>query len=247
MIDVVSIGKQFEGRWVFRDLSITVQPGDLVGIIGPSGSGKTTLLKCMNGLLRIDEGTIAVDDAVLAPTVNNSRKDSVVVRRQVGMVFQHLNLWPYWTALENMVAAVIHVRKMDRSEAIERAVAWARRLGVEDQLHKYPAKLSGGQRQRVAIARAVMMEPEFLLLDEITSALDPILAGEIVDTMVELKEGGMGIVFVSHQIDFIRQNANKVYFLDGGRFREQGRPQEVLASPNTPELRHFIEAIRHGL
>ena len=246
MIEVHNIGKRFGGRWVFRNLSMIAKPKELIGIIGPSGCGKTTLLKCLNGLVAFDEGRVAVGELELIAGKENQNHTPVMIRQRVGMVFQHLNLWPYKTALENIIEGPVYVRRWSKEQAIEKAVLWAERLKIKDQLEKYPQMLSGGQRQRVAIARAVLMEPEFLLLDEITSALDPVLAGEIVDSMVELKEQGMGIVFVSHQINFIRQNADRVYFLLGGQFKESGMPKEVLAEPKTPELRSFIESIRHG-
>ncbi len=244
MIKVQNIGKQFGGKWIFRNLTMIAKPKELIGIVGPSGCGKTTLLKCINGLLRFEEGMVTVGDLRLMAGSKNHTP--VAIRQRVGMVFQHLNLWPYKTALENIIEGPVYVRRWSKKQAIENAILWAERLKIKDQLGKYPQMLSGGQRQRVAIARAVLMEPEFLLLDEITSALDPVLAGEIVDCMVELKEQGMGIVFVSHQINFIRRNADRVYFLQGEQFMESGTPKEVLAEPKTPELRSFIESIRHG-
>jgi ABC-type polar amino acid transport system ATPase subunit len=246
MIEVANLGKRFGQVWVFRRLTMTAQSGELVGVIGPSGSGKTTLLKCLNGLWGFDEGRIAVSHLVLTAGTGDQSNTAVRIRQRVGMVFQHLNLWPYKTALENMIEGPLYVKRWRKEEAVEKALMWADRLRIKDQLAKYPGELSGGQRQRVAIARAVLMEPEFLLLDEITSALDPVLAGEIVDSMVELRDRGMGIVFVSHQINFIKRNANRVYFLDNRGLREFGPPEEVLAEPKTAELRSFIDSIRHG-
>ena len=246
MIEILNIGKKFGEKTVFWNLSMTARPGELVGIIGPSGSGKSTLLKCMNGMLMLDEGAIRIGELVLraGPVVHNGT--AVSIRRRVGMVFQHLNLWPYKTALENIIEGAVYVRGLAREQAVDLAIRWAKRLSIEDQLKKYPPKLSGGQRQRVAIARAIVMEPEFLLLDEITSALDPVLAGEIIEILVQLKAQGIGIVYVSHQIDFIRRNANQVHFLFGGGFKESGYPEEILQEPKTPELRSFIESVRHG-
>lgn len=246
MIEVLDVGKRFNSSWVIRNVSLEVRPGEMIGLIGSSGSGKSTILRSINGLLRIDEGSIKVADQTLLPDPQPINGNGVLIRQRVGMVFQHLNLWPYRTALENIVDALIYVKRLKKPVAIEKAREWASRLGIESQLNKYPSMLSGGQRQRVAIARAVVMEPQFLLLDEITSSLDPILAGEIAEIMAKLAQEGLGIIFVSHQIDFIRRNASKVYFLDGGHIKESGLPSEILTRPASKELGQFIESVRHG-
>jgi glutamine transport system ATP-binding protein len=246
MIQLNNISKSFNGSRVLNDISLLVRPKELVGVIGASGSGKTTLLRCINGLVPIDEGRVEVDGLMLSPHTPVHSEDVVLVRRRVGMVFQHLNLWPYKRALDNILEGMLAVRKLSRKDAIREAMIWAERLQITDQLHKYPGALSGGQRQRVALARALVMAPQFLLFDEITSALDPVLAGEIVDIMTELKAQGIGIVFVTHQIDFIRRSADMLYFLHNGQVKESGVPKETLAKPASPELETFIESIRHG-
>jgi ABC-type polar amino acid transport system ATPase subunit len=246
VIVVEAVRKRIGGRVVLDDVSLKVRPGTIVGIIGPSAAGKTTVLKVINGLEPFAAGRITVGDVSLTPMMRPADPVATSIRRNVGMVFQHLNLWSYKTVLENITEGPIFVQRMQRREAVGRATDWARELGIVDQLHQYPHQLSGGQRQRVAIARAVVMEPQYLLLDEITSALDPILAGEIADTMLQLKDRGMGIALVSHQIDFVRRNADHVHFLQAGRFLEQGPPESIIDHPQTPELRAFIEAIHHG-
>jgi len=246
-IVIDNAGKRFNGKTVFHNLSAVVHPSEFVGVIGPSGCGKSTLLKCINGLLQLDEGTVQVGEYILKAGERIQNGAGVGIRQKVGMVFQHLNLWSYKTALENIIEGPIYVKRMSKEEAIERAFVWAKQLGIEDHIQKYPSMLSGGQRQRVAIARAAIMEPEFLLLDEITSALDPVLAGEVTDILIQLKDKEhIGIVVVSHQIDFIRRYADRVCFLYEGGFKEEGDPQKILTEPQTPELRTFIESVRHG-
>jgi polar amino acid transport system ATP-binding protein len=214
-------------------------------LIGPSAAGKTTALKVINGLEPFDQGEVAVEELTLRPG-NGTGPTATLIRLRVGMVFQHLNLWPYKTVLQNITEGLVHVKRLPRPKATDIAREWSAQFGIEDQLEKYPNQLSGGQRQRVAIARAVVMQPKFLLLDEITSALDPVLAGEIVDSMVQLKEHGMGIVLVTHQLEFVRRRADCVYFLEKGRIVESGPARATLESPKTAALCAFIESVHRG-
>ncbi len=245
MIRVDRVTKKFGKHPVLCDVTFSVPPQTIVGIIGPSAAGKTTALKIINGLESFDSGAVQVGDLALGPQTAPLGDAATAIRRRVGMVFQQLNLWPYRTILDNIIEGLVHVKGQRKEESIAEARTWAEQFGIADQLDKYPHQLSGGQKQRAAIARAVVMQPEYLLLDEITSALDPVLAGEIANTIVYLKARGMGIALVSHQIEFIRRNADQVYFLSDGRVLEHG-VADILDRPSTPELTRFIDSIHRG-
>lgn len=246
MVAIKELSKRFDTRTVLTNVSLMARPGELVGIIGPSGSGKSTLLRCIVGFESFESGIIHVDDDARHAGERFVGKSSVALHRKVGFVSQGLGLWPNKTVASNITEGLIYGRRMARPVAMAIAQEWAVRLRIEGELRKYPTMLSGGQRQRVAIARAVALTPTYLLLDEITASLDPILAGEICEIVSELRTGGTGIVIVSHHIDFVRNCADRVVFLSEGRIVEEGSAMEVLTTPRTPELKKFIESVRRG-
>ncbi len=243
-IVLAGVSKRFEDRPVLDGVSLRVDPGETVALIGPSGGGKSTLLRCINGLTTFDAGEIRVGPHVLAPRPPGSADgDARQVRRLLGMIFQDFQLFPHLTALQNVVEAPIHVLGQPGAQARERGLALLRRVGLEDHAGAYPRQLSGGQKQRVAIARALAMSPRGLLCDEITSALDPELKGEVLSVLEDLKRDGITLVMVTHEIGFARRAADRVIVLDGGRIIEDGRPAEVIERPRMPRTRQFLSQI----
>ena len=242
IIEARAIHKSFGSLKVLDGVDLVVAERELVFIIGPSGSGKSTLLRCLNRLEEPTSGRIVVDGIdVLA-----RRTDINALRRRIGMVFQSFNLYPHMTALGNVALALRRVAGLRRREAEERARAALARVGLADKADAYPAQLSGGQQQRVAIARAVALEPRVMLFDEPTSALDPELVGSVLRVMRQLREGGMTMVVVSHEMDFARAAADRVLFMDGGRVIEQGPPDCLFGAPKSDRLRAFLRSLeRH--
>jgi polar amino acid transport system ATP-binding protein len=216
-----------------------VTRGDTVCIIGPSGSGKSTLLRCVNALVPVDEGSIMVD----GQDVTGARLDKLALRRKVGMVFQQYNLFPHRTALQNVMMAPIHVLKQDRASVETRARALLRKVRLEGKEMAYPGELSGGQQQRVAIARSLAMNPNVMLFDEVTAALDPETVKEVLVTIRELAEDGMTCLIVTHEMGFAREVANRIYFTDSGKIVEDGPPDEFFASPRHERTREFLNQI----
>jgi polar amino acid transport system ATP-binding protein len=216
-----------------------VTRGDTVCIIGPSGSGKSTLLRCVNALVPVDEGSIMVD----GHDVTGARLDKLALRRKVGMVFQQYNLFPHRTALQNVMMAPIHVLKQDRASVETRARALLRKVRLEGKEMAYPGELSGGQQQRVAIARSLAMNPNVMLFDEVTAALDPETVKEVLVTIRELAEDGMTCLIVTHEMGFAREVANRIYFTDSGKIVEDGPPDEFFASPRHERTREFLNQI----
>ena len=234
---VDSVWKAFGAESVLRGISLGVQQHEVVVLIGASGSGKSTLLKCINGLEPVDAGRILLDGEL---DVTAFRTDLDAVRRRVGIVFQAYNLFPHMTVIDNVTLGQRKVLKRSRAEAEDRARTLLARFGLEDKAGEYPDRLSGGQQQRVAIVRAVAMSPEILLFDEITSALDPLLVGEVLDAVRELKEEGLTIVMATHEMGFAREAADRVCFLDGGVVLEQGTPEQVLGDPIEQRTREYL-------
>ena len=239
MIDVKHLSKSFGDHLVLDDISEHVSPGENVVIIGPSGSGKSTFLRCLNLLEQPTAGTITfAGTEITDPKVNID-----AMRRQMGMVFQHFNLFPNKTVLENLTMAPIKIKKVPKSEAEQKAMALLQRVGLADRANDYPAQLSGGQKQRVAIVRALAMEPEVMLFDEPTSALDPEMVGEVLEVMQELAQSGMTMVVVTHEMGFAKEVGSRVLFMDAGKIAEQGTPADVFDHPQSPRLQDFLKKV----
>ena len=249
MLRADGVRKAFGRRQVLRGLDLEVPRGAVVCLIGPSGSGKSTFLRCVNGLERIDGGHLWVGDELVGYRRRGGRlvelreREMAATRAEVGMVFQHLELFPHMTALENVTLAPVLVRHEPRSHAEDRAHALLERVGLDERAGAYPSQLSGGQQQRVAIARALAMQPSLLLFDEPTSALDPELVGEVLDVMRDLAREGMTMVVVTHEVGFAREVADSVVFIDGGVVVERGTPGEVIGSPRHERTRSFLAKV----
>jgi general L-amino acid transport system ATP-binding protein len=239
VIEIAGLNKWYGDFHVLRDIELDVWKGERIVICGPSGSGKSTLIRCINRLEVHQKGKIVVDGTEL--TDDLKRIDEV--RREVGMVFQHFNLFPHLTVLENCTLAPIWVRKMPKREAEETAMRFLERVKIPEQALKYPGQLSGGQQQRVAIARALCMNPKIMLFDEPTSALDPEMVKEVLDTMVSLAEDGMTMLVVSHEMGFARQVANRVIFMDQGQIVEENLPEEFFNNPENERTKLFLSQI----
>ena len=241
MIEMRNVQKWFGEFQVLKDVSLSVQRGERVVVCGPSGSGKSTMIRCVNRLEEHQKGRIVVDGIELT----NDLKRIDEIRREVGMVFQHFNLFPHLTILENCTLAPIWVRRMPKREAEEIAMRYLKRVRIPEQASKYPGQLSGGQQQRVAIARALCMNPRIMLFDEPTSALDPEMIKEVLDVMVDLAEEGMTMIVVTHEMGFARQVANRVIFMDAGQIIEQNRPEEFFTHPQHERTKLFLSQILH--
>ncbi|WP_132806348.1 amino acid ABC transporter ATP-binding protein [Tepidamorphus gemmatus] len=240
-IEMIDVHKWYGDFHVLKDINLKVHRGERIVICGPSGSGKSTLIRCINRLEEHQRGKIIVDGIELT----NDLKKIDEIRREVGMVFQHFNLFPHLTILENCTLAPIWVRKMPKKEADELAMHFLTRVKIPEQAHKYPGQLSGGQQQRVAIARALCMRPKIMLFDEPTSALDPEMVKEVLDTMVSLAEDGMTMICVTHEMGFARQVANRVIFMDVGQIIEQNEPEAFFGDPQHERTKLFLSQILH--
>jgi len=239
IIQIENLNKWFGKLHVLRNISLDVAQGERIVICGPSGSGKSTLIRCLNKLENHQQGRITVDGVRLDDTTRNVDQ----VRREVGMVFQHFNLFPHLTILQNLTLAPIWVRKLPRKQAEEEAMAYLERVKIAEQTHKYPAQLSGGQQQRVAIARSLCMNPKIMLFDEPTSSLDPEMIKEVLDVMVGLAQGGMTMLVVTHEMGFARQVADRVVFMDAGEITETAEPGDFFARPQTQRAKQFLSQI----
>ena len=239
MIEIDNVHKSFGALEVLKGITMTVAKGEVVSVLGGSGSGKSTLLMCVNGLEPIQSGRILVDGT----EVHARKTDLNRLRRKIGIVFQQLNAFPHLTVLENVMLAPRKVLGKRREEAEAIAVRQLNHVGLGDKLKVYPAKLSGGQQQRVAIARALAMSPDYMLLDEVTSALDPQLVGEVLDTLRMLSGEGMTMIVVTHEISFAREVSDRVAFFRTGRIHEIGPPEQVIGSPREPETIQFMKSV----
>ncbi|MDQ0468335.1 general L-amino acid transport system ATP-binding protein [Labrys wisconsinensis] len=240
-IEIAAMNKWYGDFHVLKDINLNVSRGERIVICGPSGSGKSTMIRCINRLEEFQKGSVTVDGIPLT----NDLKRIDEVRREVGMVFQHFNLFPHLTVLENCMLAPIWVRKMPKKEAEERAMHFLTRVRIPNQAKKYPGQLSGGQQQRVAIARALCMNPKIMLFDEPTSALDPEMVKEVLDTMVSLAEDGMTMLCVTHEMGFARQVANRVIFMDAGQIVETNEPNAFFSNPQHERTKLFLSQILH--
>ena len=249
MIEVEGLHKHFGNLHVLRGIDLSVAAGEVVCIIGPSGSGKSTLLRCINhlevaqqGVIRID-GQVAYRDATAGIFRPHSNRTISAVRAQVGMVFQHFNLFPHLTVIGNIIEAPVHVLRRKQAEARKRGLELLAQVGLADKADAYPEELSGGQQQRAAIARALAMDPKAMLFDEATSALDPELITEVLTVMRDLARGGMTMLVVTHEMNFARQVAARVIFMDHGRIVEQGAPEEIFGTPREARTREFLRSV----
>jgi len=249
MVEAEGVHKRFGRLEVLKGITLEVNPGEVMCLLGPSGSGKSTFLRCINHLEKIDAGRLSVDGELVGYRQVGEKlhelgeREVARKRAEIGMVFQHFNLFGHMTALENVTCAPIRVRKEPRERARERASELLRRVGLEDKLDAYPAQLSGGQQQRVAIARALAMEPKLMLFDEPTSALDPELVGDVLEAMRQLAREGMTMIVVTHEMGFAREVADTAVFMDEGVVVEAGRPADVLVSPREERTRAFLAKV----
>ena len=238
-ITVKNLKKNFGRLEVLKDINLEIEEGEVVCLIGPSGSGKSTFLRCLNRLEDITDGLVMVDGHLMS----DKKIDLNKIRENIGMVFQHFNLFPHLTVLENITIAPVELKKMTKAQAREKAMELLDKVGLAEKAEVYPAQLSGGQKQRVAIARALAMEPEVLLFDEPTSALDPEMVGEVLEVMKQLAADGMTMVVVTHEMGFAREVADRVVFMDGGYIVEEGTPEEVFGHPKEERTISFLNKV----
>jgi len=249
MVRAESVCKDFGSLRVLRGITLQVQPGEVLCVIGPSGSGKSTFLRCINHLEQVTAGRLYVDGLLVGYAEKGGKlhelhpAEAARQRRDIGMVFQHFNLFPHMTALENIVEAPIRVKKRRKTDVVESARKLLDRVGLADKERTYPAQLSGGQQQRVAIARALAMDPKLMLFDEPTSALDPELVGEVLDVMRQLAMDGMTMIVVTHEMGFAREVADQMVFMDAGVVVESGPPRDVLSNPRQERTKAFLSKV----
>jgi len=253
MVRMVDLRKSFGALEVLKGISLTVRKGEAVSVIGPSGSGKSTMLRCLNYLEEPSAGSIYIDGQPLGFEERNGQRRRTragalnAMRAEIGMVFQHFNLWPHMTVLENLIEAPMRVRGKSRKDAVDIARDLLQKVGLPEKENEYPSRLSGGQQQRVAISRALAMNPKLMLFDEVTSALDPELVGEVLQLMQKLARDGLTMVVVTHEMDFAREVCNRVVFMDHGQIVEEGAPDVVFRSPADPRTRQFLSRVLHRL
>lgn len=238
-VSVKNLKKSFGNLEVLKDINIEIAEGEVVCLIGPSGSGKSTFLRCLNRLEEITAGEVIVDGHPISDKNTNINK----VRENIGMVFQHFNLFPHLSVLDNITLAPVELKRMDKEAAKTKAMELLQRVGLADKASSYPSQLSGGQKQRVAIARALAMNPDIMLFDEPTSALDPEMVGEVLEVMKQLAADGMTMVVVTHEMGFAREVADRVIFMDGGYIVEEGTPEEVFGSPKEERTISFLNKV----
>ncbi len=249
MVEARAVRKSYNGVVVLREVDLTVVRGEVTCLIGPSGSGKSTLLRCINHLEKHDAGELRVDGQLVGYQARGGKlyerndREICAERARIGMVFQKFNLFQHLTVLENITIGLVKVLKIDPETARRRARELLERVGLPDKEKNYPSQISGGQQQRVAIARALAMDPKLMLFDEPTSALDPELVGEVLDVMKDLARSGMTMIVVTHEINFAREVANTVYFLDGGVIEESGAPKDLFSAPKSERLRTFLSKV----
>jgi len=249
MVRAIGVRKSFGALTVLKGIELSVQPREVMCLVGPSGSGKTTFLRCINHLEQITAGRLYVDGVLVGYAERGGKlhelqpREAARQRRDIGMVFQHFNLFPHMTALENIVEAPHKVKRQPKDEVVANARRLLAQVGLAEKEKAYPAQLSGGQQQRVAIARALAMEPKLMLFDEPTSALDPELVGEVLDVMKLLARGGMTMIVVTHEMGFAREVADELVFMDNGAVVERGKPREILANPQHERTKAFLSKV----
>lgn len=238
-LKVTGLKKSFGANEVLKGIDIEVKEGEVVCVIGPSGSGKSTFLRCMNNLEEITAGEVVVDDF----NITDKKVDINKVRENIGMVFQHFNLFPHLSVLENITLAPVELKKMDKEVAKSNALRLLEQVGLREKAEEFPNQLSGGQKQRVAIARALAMDPDIMLFDEPTSALDPEMVGEVLGVMKELAKGGMTMMIVTHEMGFAREVGDRVIFMDGGYIVEEGKPADIFDNPTNERTISFLNKV----
>ena len=237
LLEIKNLQKSFDGNDVLKNISFSVQKGEVIVILGPSGCGKSTLLRCINGLETVQGGEIVLDGEV----ISNRTKDMHLIRQKVGMVFQSYDLFPHMNVLNNILLGPLKAQKRDKTEVAQEAEAWLERVGLPDKKYAYPRQLSGGQKQRVAIVRALCMHPEVMLFDEVTAALDPEMVREVLDVMMNLANDGKTMLIVTHQLEFARAVADKIIFMDEGAIVEETTPGQFFNNPLSDRGRKFLE------
>lgn len=238
---VRGLKKQYGDNVVLKSIDLTIQPGEVVCVIGPSGSGKSTMLRCLNRMEEINGGKVFVDGV----DITDPKEDINKIRQNIGMVFQHFNLFPHLSVLDNITLAPMELKGLSKVEAESLALYLLESVGLADKAHVAPNSLSGGQKQRVAIARALAMQPDVLLFDEPTSALDPEMVGDVLDVMKKLAEDGMTMIVVTHEMGFAREVADRVIFMDGGFIVEEGAPEELFSKPSHERTQSFLNKVLH--
>ncbi|MBO7047796.1 MAG: amino acid ABC transporter ATP-binding protein [Spirochaetia bacterium] len=237
LLEISNLKKSFDRNTVLKDVSFSVNKGEVVVILGPSGCGKSTLLRCINGLETVQDGQIILDGEV----ISNRTKDMHLIRQKVGMVFQSYDLFPHMNVLDNILLGPMKAQHRDKKEVVQEAEEWLARVGLPDKKLAYPRQLSGGQKQRVAIVRALCMNPEVMLFDEVTAALDPEMVREVLDVMMNLANDGMTMLIVTHQMDFARAIADRIIFMDEGKIIEETDPGQFFSSPKSERGKKFLE------
>lgn len=239
MIKVSNLKKSYGDKLVLKEVNTEIQDGSVVVVIGPSGSGKSTFLRCLNRLEEVDSGKIFYDDTELTSKTVDIDK----MRQHIGMVFQHFNLFPHKSILDNITLAPISLNLMSKEDAEKKGMELLKRMGLEDKATVYPSSLSGGQKQRVAIARALAMEPKVMLFDEVTSALDPEMVGEVLNVMKDLAKEGMTMIVVTHEMGFAKEVADRVLFMEEGIIYEDGTPEEIFDNPKEKRTQEFLSKV----
>ena len=239
LLSLKNIRKSFNGNTVLNDVSFDVEKGEVIAILGRSGCGKSTLLRCINGLEEVQGGEIYLDEAIITKP-NAAYKHWCEVRKKIGMVFQSYDLFPHMNVLKNIILGPMKVEKKSKEEAIKEALKHLERVGLLDKISAYPRELSGGQKQRVAICRALCMNPEIILFDEVTAALDPEMVREVLDVIKGLSEQGLTMLIVTHEMAFAEKVADKIIFMESGKIVEINTPDKFFSSPNTEEAKRFL-------
>lgn len=242
VVAIANLNKWYGTYQALHNIQLNVRAGERIVLCGPSGSGKSTLIRCINQLEVPQQGSITIDGVDICSAAIREQKR---VLREVGMVFQHFNLFPHMSVIQNCILAPMTVQGLSKDKARERAMGYLRKVGIESHSEKYPSQLSGGQQQRVAIARALCMEPRVMLFDEPTSALDPEMVGEVLDVMVNLAQTGMTMLCVTHEMGFARQVSERVLFLESGKIVEDTNPEKFFSNPDSQRAKDFLAKIKH--